>query len=701
MIRLAWKELRENFKWALLAMVVLGAAELYALYPHSLQEESYGFQLQGLTITKTSFLTVTTFGCAATGFILGLIQILPELRRDRWAALLHRPVSRGVILRGKVLAGLILYLLTTVPPFLYATWLAATPGHFLAPFVPEMVFPATVDIAMGAAYYFAALAVALQRGGWIGLRLLPFLAAIHASYFILGEKLFYVSLEAAVLMALALFTAAWGEIYDQDRLRGRPWLGKVAFFAVVLYGICGLGDLGQSLLNAFHPSAYPPFERWELVRDGIPLHLTYGKGGVVIAVRDVNGSPVTDRKLQPDRVRTQIQYLNWFSEYIGDAHGYHRPKYQGSYRESRTYCWGENPLSFPRPEQWFMLAQQNYMAGFLLQKKTPFGYLDRNGFEPASATPQGFDADVEFSTAGRDNLCVWSPDSASYAFLGTQKIVPLTLPAPGPIYGVGYGWGVTAHGDTEVCGLSLGTGMAVYNPNATLVTFLPYHHDVSRWGWLSLTVKGTLDRFYLRYDPSGFLPDKVRKSMPSYLDVTDAQGNVIQSFTLDPLPDSPPQPRTWQKFLTQRIQGPAFYFGTMLYKEIGVLGGSSRLHGDLDNQLHKHRAETTEFSLYIAGFALLLAAVAYLWARRACFSPRRALAWAGFVFAFNLPGLIAFRLAADWPLFIACPSCGKPRPIDRPSCTHCGAGWPAPPATGVEIFEPASPAALVLEGEVS
>jgi hypothetical protein len=79
------------------------------------------------------------------GFLLGLIQILPELKRDRWAALLHRPVSRGVILRGKVVAGLILYAVATVLPFLYFVWQAATPGHFAAPFVPGMVQPGVAD----------------------------------------------------------------------------------------------------------------------------------------------------------------------------------------------------------------------------------------------------------------------------------------------------------------------------------------------------------------------------------------------------------------------------------------------------------------------------------------------------------------------------------------------------------------------------
>jgi hypothetical protein len=155
-------------------------------------------------------------------------------------------------------------------------------------------------------------------------------------------------------------------------------------------------------------------------------------------VKDVNGNSFTDPKLKPDRVRNQILGINGSSEYIGDSHGWHPSAYQSSYRELRSYAWGNGPTYFPRPEQWFMLVGPRYMIGFLTQKKSPFAYLDRNGFEPASATPQGFDPDGQVGTAAdQNNYCLWNPSSASFTDFGQQKVVPLVLPAPGPIYGVG------------------------------------------------------------------------------------------------------------------------------------------------------------------------------------------------------------------------------------------------------------------------
>lgn len=198
MTALLWKELRENLLWALAAMVAMGAALAYGLYatPNG-QPIFYSYSQDGITLCRKTFLLVTTFGSAAVGLLIGFLQILPELKRDRWAALRHRPVSAGTIFWGKALAGVLLYLLATVPAFGFAVWQAATPGNFGAPFLPEMIRPGVADLCMGLVYYFAALTLTLHQGGWIGWKLLPLLAALHASYFVLSTNLFRVAVAGA------------------------------------------------------------------------------------------------------------------------------------------------------------------------------------------------------------------------------------------------------------------------------------------------------------------------------------------------------------------------------------------------------------------------------------------------------------------------------------------------------------------------
>jgi hypothetical protein len=689
MTPLILKEVRENLKWALLLMVVLSLGELYALYPKG-EQPYYTYLLSGITLCSNSFLDATTFGCAAVGFLLGLVQILPELKKDRWASLLHRPVSRGVIFRGKAVAGILLYSLAAVPPFLLSIWLAATPGHFAVPFVPKMVLPGTADLCMGAVYYCAALALGLQRGGWVGLRVFPLLAAVHATYFVLANKLFYVAIEAAVLMALALFTAAWGEMQNQDALRARPWLGKCAFLAAVFYGVCGLGDLARSFCTTLASPSGPNFYRYEITAEGVPLRLVYSNSGVVVSVRDLAGKPVTDPKYLPDRAWNNVDHLNRFSEYIGDAHGFTPRRYQPSYRETRSYLWADNPSFSGRVEQWFTLVGQNYLADYLPAQKIAIALLDRRGFQPASAEPQGFPPEVTLGYAGQGSRCLWDASHAQCAFLGSRRIVDLTLPDASLIYGVGSAWARTDNGSVNVFGLAMGNGLAVYNDKAALVTYLPYHRDTDRWGLLSLGINRTLDRFYLWYEPSAWIHEEVRKTMPSFFEVVNRQGQVLDDYALPPLPEVKRVP-TWDTVLARRLQSPAFFFGTMLYKEVGAQLGSTRLRGDLAGQWGRDRRLTIETSLYVIGLSLLLAVATFIWARRVYFPWRRALAWTCFVLAFGPPGFITFRLSADWPRFVSCPNCGSRRPIDTEDCPRCGADWPAPPTTGIEIFDPPQP----------
>ena len=71
---------------------------------------------------------------------LASLQILPEQRRDQWAALIHRPVERATIYRGKAIAGILMYLFATIVPFLISVWYVSSPGHFASPFVPRTVY---------------------------------------------------------------------------------------------------------------------------------------------------------------------------------------------------------------------------------------------------------------------------------------------------------------------------------------------------------------------------------------------------------------------------------------------------------------------------------------------------------------------------------------------------------------------------------
>lgn len=154
------KEMRENAKWAILGLVGLSAALIFAV------AQKNGNGIIGIgEFWPTVWLVMTITG-PLLGAALGLGQILPELRRDLWAFLIHRPATRGQLWAGKTLAGLTLYALATMLPLLGAGVWAATPGHLAAPFDARLLLPGVASILTGIACFFAGQLTALRPARW-------------------------------------------------------------------------------------------------------------------------------------------------------------------------------------------------------------------------------------------------------------------------------------------------------------------------------------------------------------------------------------------------------------------------------------------------------------------------------------------------------------------------------------------------------
>jgi hypothetical protein len=255
------------------------------------------------------------------------------------------------------------------------------------------------------------------------------------------------------------------------------------------------------------------------------------------------------------------------------------------------------------------------------------------------------------------------------------------------VFGMGNAFANKGNTSVSVIGIALTHGLAVYDTKGALVTVLPYHQDMDRWGALQMGISPDLDRFYLWYSPSSWIDGHTKSLMPSYVEEMNPQGQVLHAYTLPPLQNIPRE-RTWQDYLSHRLQAPACFFGTILYKKIGAEMGSKRLQGDLAwYSGNDGRREFREVVPFILVLSLFLAAVTLVWARNAYFSWSRAWSWAAFVFAFNLAGFLTFRLAADWPRLVACPSCGRKRSTETDRCPHCGSNWLEPAPSGIEIFD--------------
>lgn len=684
MRRLIWKELREHYYLSLLVMLFLGAAHLAALYPLD-NDRSDSNYFNGITITRDTYLLVTTFGSAAVGLLLGFIQILPELKPDRWASLVHRPAPRSHLYIGKALAGVLLYSLATVPPFLLCTWLAATPGHFPTPFVPELCLAGIADTFVGLVYYFAALLIALQRGGGWGLRALPLLAAVHVTVFATRTMHFADAMGAAALMLIALGFAACGAIMHRDSFGARRWPARLALLIVGFYGLCGIVDL-VNVIRETHRTYDFTGGHYEITDEGRPLKLTY-REGLVVSVQELDGSTPTNPNFKPDRVRNHTRYLNSCSNYIGDSHGVKSGWGQRPYRSAWRYLQASSPFSRSHPEQWFEIMKERTLIGVSIQDKVPIGRLDEHGFQPMNARLTPFPGDVTIESNGEHGYCLWSPDRVRFVDLPRHKVTEVSLPQPGPVFGIGTAWASTGSTSTHATAVALRTGLAFYDAkNGELLTLIPYHQDVDRWGEIAAGISPALDRFYVWYRPSTWIPYKTRQTLPAYFEETDAQGTVLQSYTLPPLPRTSAS-LPWFDIAVQDGQSPAFFFGTMLYQKIGAIFGSKTLASAFAGNFGDRAVFTKRTAIILLLGSLICAGVVLYWARRAQFDWPRAWRWAGLTLAFNIAGLILFRLVADWPRFVACGACQRRRPIHRETCPQCAQGWPAVEPTGTEIFD--------------
>src|SRR5262249_24705058 len=101
----------------------------------------------------------------------------------------------------------------------------------------------------------------------------------------------------------------------------------------------------------------------------------------------------------------------------------------------------------------------------------------------------------------------------------------------------------------------------------------------------------------------------------------------------------------------------------------------------------------TQSGRFVAFTALTLLSAAacavacVLLARRYAFGGARCLRWGVIGAPFRPGGFLLMLAREEWAARVPCPSCRRPRLVDRERCEHCGAAHARPAADGTEIFE--------------
>ena len=204
-----WKDLRQSLKWAIAVLAIMSIAAIYIAWEVSRPGRATFFGWWwAYTLPFERFQQLSVVGCPLAGLFLGVMHVVTERRRDLWAFLVHRPMSRTTIMLAKMSAGLVLYFLAVGIPVAAANIWLAIPGNVPSPFYWPMVLPGLADVLTGAVYYLAGLLISMREARWYGSRVLAVGVAIICSVIVVSVWHFWIAGVAIIVAAGILGVAA-------------------------------------------------------------------------------------------------------------------------------------------------------------------------------------------------------------------------------------------------------------------------------------------------------------------------------------------------------------------------------------------------------------------------------------------------------------------------------------------------------------
>ena len=310
------KDLRENLKLALIGFAIFTLLLIQA-YQSSITAFSNLLKNNGSITTSTlqpllsqTLLTEVAFFCAFFAAVLGWLQTRNEAHRDLWAFLVHRPVSRAEIFRGKVAAGLCLYALGAGLPLLVLILVVQTPGHVAAPFEWAMILPLLGIFLTGPVYYLAGMLTGLRQARWYGSKCFGVGLGLFASIAVFSVPQIWGSL-AVIVFAFAILVLAMRGAYQTGGFyEGQTTAGKLALIVATLAGggVLLFVVVGLVLTIAFRPfmQSSHPYSSYTMLSNGTIYQTTY-QDNELLSVVDLEGQPLLGAKTGKPIDRRELQ----------------------------------------------------------------------------------------------------------------------------------------------------------------------------------------------------------------------------------------------------------------------------------------------------------------------------------------------------------------------------------------------------------
>jgi ABC-type transport system involved in multi-copper enzyme maturation permease subunit len=668
------KELRENLKLAVLGLGILALilalnAQKYSTILKNLGgiSESQQVYLPWQPLVSSDILI--GFFCAIFGAVLGWFQIHNESHRDLWAFLIHRPTTRTEIFLGKVIAGLMLYVLATGLPLIgFIAW-ALVPGHVAAPFQWAMLLPTAILVLSGILYYFAGMLTGLRQARWYASRALGVGVALFVSVTFQSEPHLWQALVFILIGGIILATAVWGSFYSHGFYRGQPAPGRLALTGALMPGwgfVLALTTilLVESLLR--NSNSYPQLQ-YQMTKDGTIYKVTHGNGDQSDIV-DLEGKPLIDSKTGRTiglvdfgrRECTQVQINPDFSD--------RAPRWRWFDRDCNRFTfWRATPDTL-----WYYWNKYGRLVGYDIATRRLIGSLGPDGFAPnlsGDGSRLGDGRNNNYPAVSRRIIntadTVYALDLEHRA---TKAIFTITNTPNETIGGIGevslngYDWDYTIVVTRSYVRLLTPDGKAVWQ--------FAYKSNHPAYGQITVAFLDSRNQFALWLVPSGYTQEKTGWKLPMQVTWLDREQGVLKSTDLPVLFHNRHDFARENKLISLSIS-PMLMVMTPLTNE------QPRLE-DIPWVLVK-------FSLVAA---LICIPVGWWLGCRYNLSVPARLGWAAFHLGFGIPGLLTFLSVQEWPAREACPNCKKLRTVDREKCEHCGADLAPPEKNGTEIFEP-------------
>jgi hypothetical protein len=677
------KELRENVKLAVLGLGILALilalnAQKYSTILKNLGGISDSQQVYLPWQPLVSSDILIGFFCAIFGAVLGWFQIHNERHRDLWAFLIHRPITRTEIFFGKVIAGLMLYVLATGLPLIgFIAW-ALVPGHVAAPFQWAMLRPTAIIVLSGTLYYFAGMLTGLRQARWYASRALGLGVALFVSLMFQSEWHLWQALFLILIGGIILATAVWGGFHSHGYYRGQPAPGRLALTGALMPGWGFVLALTAILLVELLLRSPYSQTQYQMTKDGAIYKVTQGDGDQSNIV-DLAGKPLVDSKTGR-RIGTadfnrqlciRVQISPDFSNQAPHGRWFDRDC-------NRFTFWRATPDTL-----WYYWGRYGRLVGYDIATRRFIGSLGPDGFaQNVAGDGSRFDHAPAHASASRRIIntadTVYALDLEHRA---TKAIFTLTNESSGATTlsattnaaneAIGEIAEVSLNGNDWDYTIVVTRGyIRLLTPDGKVLWRAAYKPGYPDYNQIQVTFLDSRNQFALWLSPSWYAQGKAGGKLPTQVVWLDREQGVLKNTDLPELFHNGREFAREQKLISLSIS-PA------LMVMIPLINEQPRLE-DIPWVLVRYSLTT----------ALLCLPIGWWIGRRYSLSLPARLGWAAFYLVFGIPGLLTFLSVQEWPARVSCPNCRKLRVVDRDQCEHCGANFAPPERNGTEVFEP-------------